>query len=240
MKIRLPRGAAPRSRPHRSSSRKRPGFELFNVHDSEQRLGPNVVSATLDEVMAAIQRLPSDFGWEDVRDLVVPVLPRVRPYPKGSPDLVATMLPPGLIVGFSIDVGPALMTLSQELITSWNLSVADVSVQALRNLFMLAGRLRPRDVICSPIDGVPVQAVQTGLGIASTLVLAPTELRRLLGDQPKRLIAPMRDVLFAFPEDSDPALAALVFEEIAAEDPNHLQRRGFGFDGSAVSLRSMP
>jgi hypothetical protein len=78
----------------------------------------------------------------------------------------------------------------------------------------------------------------TGLSIGSSLVLAPQELVRILGDAPRSIIAPMRDLLIALPP-GEVELASWLFAEIASGDPNHLPARLFELDGRAITVRAM-
>lgn len=59
----------------------------------------------MDEVLAAIEAIDLDQGWEQVGPALVPLLPRRRPLPAMDPPLTS-VLPPGLRIAYGVDVGP--------------------------------------------------------------------------------------------------------------------------------------
>ena len=215
------------------------GWQMGEVAFSDQRMGPDVTSASPAEVFAAIEQLPPELDWKSVAPRVVPLFERVRPYPRGAPARAQAIVAPGVTVGFGIDIGPAFLTVSPELVESWSLSVADLAAHALANLHAVAGKVDSSEVKRAPLAGVDVDALQTRRGIGSVLVLAPTELGRIFGRQRGLFIAPMRDLLIRFPHDADPELAAWLYEEIASSDPNCLAPRAFLFDGRSVTVEAL-
>jgi hypothetical protein len=194
-----------------------------------------VVSAGPEEIAAAMAGLPDDLSWEWAAPRVLPVFQRVRPYPPGSPDPVVRVLPPGLPVSLGVDLGLVHATVSEAMVERWSLPVADITAQAMVNLHERAAGVAPEQIVWGDVGGVRTGLLQTGRSIGSSLVLAPLELARILGDAPRLLIAPMRDLLVALPPD-ELELAAWLFTEIATDDPNHLPARIFEFDGHAITL----
>lgn len=219
--------------------RRRNGWQLAELRFSDQELGPGVVSATPEQVLAAAQQLPPELDWESVATRVIPLFERVRPYPPHMPRRVQAIVAPGVQVGFGIDIGPAFITISPELVESWSMSVADLAAHALANLHALASDVTPSDVVNGPLAEVEVGLLQTNRGIGSVLVLAPTELARIFGDTPAVFIAPMRDLLVRLPADSDPCLAAWLYDDIACRDPNCLTPRAYLFDGRQVTVEAL-
>lgn len=206
---------------------------------SDQELGPGIVSASPDEVLAAVQQLPPELDWKSVAPHIVPLFERVRPYPPMAPPRVQAIVAPGVTIGFGIDIGPAFLSVDAELVASWSMSVADLAAHALANLHAIAGHVSPDDIERAPLGDTQVAALQTHRGIGSVLVLAPTELARIFGQEPARFVAPMRDLLVRFPPDADPALAAWLYEEIASGDPNCLAPRAYLFDGRNVTVEAL-
>ena len=149
-------------------------------------------------------------------------------------------LPPGIPTGFGVDIGPAFLAVGQALLGGWPIGPADLVARALANLRGRTHAVRGRDLVGLDIDGVPARVLQTGLGCASALVLAPDELRRILGEQPQCLLAPMRDVLVSLPRDVDRAFAAWLNEELAGMDPNGLALDAFVLDGDGLRYERLP
>jgi hypothetical protein len=212
------------------------GWELMFVPGPP--VGPNVRTSSLGDIAEALAGLPGDLGWTDVEFRVLPLFQRVRPYPPGFPEPIVTIVPPGLPVGLGVDIGPGHVHISSAMVEGWSMTVGDVTARAMVNLHGRASTVRPDQVVWADVVDVPTGMLQTELGIGSTLVLAPDELRRILGDAPRLLIAPMRDLLVALPPD-ELDIALELFAEIASEDPNHLPPRVFGFDGRTVVVRAI-
>lgn len=215
------------------------GWQVESVHYSGRTFGPGVEAASAAEVFAAIQHLPPELDWSAISSRVVPLFERVRPYPPEMPERAQAIVGPGVTVGFGIDFGPAFVAVTPEMVERWSMSVADLAAHAVARLHALAGKLEPSQVHRAPIGDVDVCALQTNLGIGSVLVLAPSELARLFGAEPRLFIAPMRDLLIALPADVDPDFAAWLYDEIASRDPNCLGPRAFAFDGTEVEVRPL-
>jgi hypothetical protein len=196
---------------------------------------PGVATADIDTVLAALQGFDPSMSWKRAREQVLPMLPRVRPLPTPEVELVRAMLPPGILVGFGIDIGPAITFISTDLLRRWRVDPASLAAAALGNLRELARDCGPADAIHDPIAEVPVTVVQTGRGIAASLLLVPEHLERVLGRGERLLLAPMRDILIALPADVDRAFAAWLADEWEAMDPNHLHLGGFRYRAGTVA-----
>jgi hypothetical protein len=202
------------------------GWSVASVYEGPVA-GPNVVSASLEEVLAAMETVPAGLEWNEVADQVLPLFQRVRPYPAGMPEQVRVVVPPGLTIGLGVDIGPAFLNVSPEMLESWGQSRDAVVAQALRNLEARMDAVTADDVHDGAIADVPIRALQSPTGSASTYVLRPAALGRIFGTHRQLLIAPMRNLLISMPVGADRILAAWIFEEFAAEDPNCLAPAGF-------------
>jgi hypothetical protein len=207
---------------------------MVKVHQGPP-LGEGVLGASLEELEAALQDQPEDLNWAWASRHVIPVMPRIRPYPAGFPEPLRTIVAPGIAVGFAIDVGPAFMGVGEDLIRSWGVSLADVHARSLANVVERAAAIAPSDIFEGGVGDAPTRWLQTGQSIGSVMVLVPDELGRLFGGGPAFFITPMRDLIIGQPADVDRELAAWLWLEVASLDPNCLGATGYRFDGHSVT-----
>lgn len=202
-------------------------------------LGRGVTRADDRTLLLALERLDLGRGWREVRRDIRPMLPRLRPDPPGADEPIRVMLPPGILIGFGLDIGPALVQVGQPLLGSWGVDRDELVAVALANVRRLAGRCDPDLVVRSPIGETAVAALQTREGIAASLLLVPDQLARFFGREPGLLLAPMRDLLLRLPQDTDPLEGAWIASEFEAIDPNGLHLGGFAWDGR-LDVRPVP
>jgi hypothetical protein len=202
-------------------------------------LGPGVVRADYASVLAAMEQFDPEMPWKKARARILPMLPRVRPLPGPSLELARAMLPPGILVGFGIDIGPAITFVGASLLDRWRIDVPALAAAALANLRRLALECDRDAVIRDRIGDVPVTLLQTRVGIAASLILVPECLDRLLGPGPQLLLAPMRDILIALPPDVDRGFAAWLADEWEALDPNHLHLGGFRHESGSIVAEAL-
>jgi len=173
-------------------------------------MDPDVV----ERMTAGLLGLDPDAPWSTAAPMILPVLKRVwHPMP---PDTVPLhiQVPPGIPTGFGIDIGLAFSHVTPTLVERWSIDHATLLGTALENL-------RQRIVVEPPLvqqftsDGIEITAVQ-GQGWGSSLLLLPDVLRRIIGDAPQVLLAPVRNTLIALPEAVEPHVAVDIWEAIAA------------------------
>ena len=215
------------------------GWQLHSISESLTALGEDVTTATLAEVLAAIEQQPSDLPWASVRQSILPLIPRVRAYPPGTPEGVRTMTAMGIVVGFGIDLGPAFITVNAELLRGWSVSMSDLMACALSNVHARAELVDRSMIVHGGGDGIAVDWLQTNRHIGSLLVLAPSELGRIFGSEPRRFITPMRDLIIAFPEECDLDEMRWYHDEVAAQDPNCLGPVSYLFADGRVLAQPM-
>lgn len=215
------------------------GLRVDRIDIADMPAGPNVVVPELGDVLQAIRRAPRVDDWAALRSIVIPVIPRARPFPAGYSAPFTTRLPPGIAVSFAADVGPAFLTIGADQLEALGITQADLVAQALANLIARADSVAPGTIFRHFIADVPVAAMQTGCSIGSTLVLVPDQLRRLFGPDRVVFIAPMRDLLLALPAGVDLDLAAWLFEEFASQDPNCLPPIAYRFDGERIETAAL-
>jgi hypothetical protein len=189
--------------------------------------GPDVVTPSLEEVVAALETVPQELTWEEIAREVVPLFQRVRPYHPEMPEQLRVVVPPGLTVGFGVDIGPAFITVSPGMAEKWGVPADRILERALANLETRMAGVRQRDVYDGSIGDVPVRMLQSPTGSASTYVLVPAALGRILGAHRQLVLAPMRNLLLSLPVSADRDFAAWLFDEIASQDPNCLAPAAF-------------
>lgn len=172
-------------------------------------LGPPPVRVTVDSILG----FDPGGRWEDVRPTILPLLPRVRRFslPDGAP--VELRIPPGIVAGFGVDVGPALAYVSPMLLARWGIDEATLLGAALDNLRRRVVE-EPPQIEHGIVEGAPITLIQAQ-GWGSALILAPDRLRPLIGAAPRTILTPVRNTLVALPEDVDPDVAVFVWETVA-------------------------
>jgi hypothetical protein len=219
----------------RRAKRRRKAGKDYTTWD----IGEGMVQATPEAVFRAMGGLPPDLDWEVMAPNVIPILPRRRPMPAQAGEPFRVTLPPGIPTGFGIDIGPAFLVVGSSLLESWPIGPADVVATALENMRTRMREVRPRDLLRQAMDGVPVRVLQSGVGCASALVLAPDELQRIFGDGPQCLIAPMRDLLISLPPDTDRSFVGWLNEEFSEMDPNGLALDAFVLEGGELRYETL-
>lgn len=219
----------------------RPGVHRQKIRDGWEAelhagpsVGPGVVVASPGAVLKALERFDPDRPWRKLRDEIRPMLPRLRPMPFATDEPVRIILPPGILVGFGLDLGPALAQVAPQLLERWGITVDELAAVALGNVRRLAATCDPSIVVRNPIGSMDVSALQTRLGIAASLLLVPDQLPRFFGREPGLLLAPMRDLILRLPADTDLLDAAWLAEEFESIDPNCLHLGAFAWDGVDV------
>jgi hypothetical protein len=195
-------------------------------------LGGTMDRDLFDRVVLAAEGLDLDAPWAETADVVLPILRRVRhPYPPEAAPM-HIFVPPGVWTGFGIDFGPAFSHVTAGQVERWGIDHATLLGTALENLRALTNREPPRVERIRP-DGVDTIAIQ-GQGWGSALILVPEVLRPILGDEPRLLLAPVRNTLVALPEDVDPDLAFRMWEAIAEGCHDELDLNLLRWTGTTV------
>jgi hypothetical protein len=195
-------------------------------------LGGTMDRQLFDRVVSAAERLDLDAPWPQTAGMVLPILRRVRhPYPPEAAPM-HIFVPPGVWTGFGIDFGPAFSHITAAQVERWGIDQATLLGTALENLRVLTRSEPPRVERIRP-DGVDTIAIQ-GQGWGSALILVPEVLRPILGDEPRLLLAPVRNTLVALPEDVDPELAFRMWEAIAEGCHDELDLNLLRWTGATV------
>lgn len=174
------------------------------------------------EVRAALDGLSPDMPWHEVRDGLRPVFIRRRPLPPGMSAPLTRYMPPGVNVALGVDIGPAFLYVGAALLESWSVSEDEAFETATANLRSTIEAERIFEMAYEPVDDVPIWWYQSHGGLASGLLLLEDILVERYGDQPRVLMAPMRNLLLAAPYDADRAVLEWLRDEISNMDPNGL------------------
>jgi hypothetical protein len=175
----------------------------------------------MEEVLDAIEAIDLSQGWESVAAAVMPMLPRRRPLPPMDPPL-SRVVAPGLRISYGVDIGPAFWYVSEKQLPGWGITVEELAERALANVRARAAARSMIGLIHEVVADVPTFAFQSREGWASALLLLPDELTRVFGEEPRLILAPMRDVIFALPPDADREFARWFLDELCSLDMNAL------------------
>jgi hypothetical protein len=224
-------------RSHRTD-RDRPGRR----HGSHPHHGPSGAGfldhdPRLESVLSRIDA--HGLAWADVADDVLPIFERARPFGYEVEPPAHTVVPPGVTVGFGIDLGLAFARVATIHLEGWPVDLSGLTERALRNLRRRVRDAQDFDLVREPIAGVPTTAFQSRDGWASTAVLVPEAIERLFGPAPALFIAPSRDLLLGLPDDVDLEFATWLAEEFEADDPNALRLEAFEWRDGVVRCRPL-
>jgi hypothetical protein len=194
-----------------------------------------------DPHLGALLSRIDDHGlaWEDVAEDVLPIFERARPFSHEVEPPAQAIVPPGVTVGFGIDLGLAFARVAASQLEQWPVDLAGMTDRALRNLRRRARHARDFDLVREAIGGIPTIVFQSRDGWASTAVLVPEAIDRLFGPAPALLIAPSRDLLVGLPDDVELGFATWLAEEFEADDPNALRLEAFEWRDGIVRCRPL-
>jgi hypothetical protein len=194
----------------------------------------------MDEVLDAIEAIDLGQGWEAIAPSLMPLLPRRRPLPPMDPPL-SQFVAPGFRITYGVDIGPAFWFVSEKQLPGWGVSVDELAERALANVRDRATARAQFGLIHEVVADVPTLAFQSREGWASALLLLPDQLARVFGDEPRLILAPMRDVLFGLPLDTDREFAHWFLDELRDMDMNALDVPPLTFAGGELQIdRRMP
>ena len=128
--------------------------------------------------------------WDDVADDILPVFERARPFTYEVEPPAHAVVPPGVTVGFGVDMGPAFLRVGAAHLADWPVDLTDLTERALHNLRRRARQARDYDLVGAG-GRLPTVVFQSREGWASTAVLVPEAIERLFGPA-RRCSSPRR------------------------------------------------
>ncbi len=195
-------------------------------------LGGPVDPVAMRRAMEAFVGFDPSGPWAEVAPSIMPLLKRVRhPFPAQAAP-IHLRVPPGVWTGFGIDVGPMWAHVSLELQTRWGIDDATLLGTALENLRRRALD-EPPIVESASWRGTPITLVQAQ-GWGSALILAPDRLGSIIGNEPRTLLAPVRNALISLPDDVEMDLAVAIWEVFANGSVDELDIEPLRWTGSTA------
>jgi hypothetical protein len=202
---------------------------------------PLVSTASKDEVVRAIESVDLGAPWSEVAPDLRLALPRRRPLPIDPAELPARDFAPGIRAVLGLDIGPAMLFVSHQQLAGWEVSAEAAFEQALANVRARVAARRQFALVHERIADVPTLAFQSREGWASSLLLLPDELVRVVGDRNGLVLAPMRDLVLCLPLDAEREFAQYLLDEFAAADMNALDLPPFAMvDGHLRPAMGVP
>ena len=183
---------------------------------------PLVETASVEEVLAAIESADLEAPWEEMAPNLRVALPRRRDLPVPNDDLPRHVYPPGIETVLGLDIGPAMLFVPHEQLARWEVTADEAFERALDNVREKVAGRKQFALIHERIADVPTLAFQSRDGWASQLLLLPNELVRVIGDRNGLILAPMRDLIISLPLDVEREFANWLLEEFAEVDMNAL------------------
>ncbi len=130
-------------------------------------------------------------------------------------------MPPGIEVTCVIEADVVQVTVSQEHLDAWEMTIEQVMRAAMANLRRAAGSWRGR-VYDDTYEGARVRLLEGWPHWASSLVLAPDDLMRLFGGEDQLFVAPYQCNLISLPIDVDRDIAADLVDMFGIINPGSL------------------
>lgn len=158
---------------------------------------------------AAVRKMPKPATWEWAR-------PRLMPLLAGTAlehELVTVKGAPGCAVNFGIECARTYLIVDRPVTERWETSDEQLMAAAWANLERRAARLEPSAVRTATLSGHIVRILDS-VAWSSSLLLSPSNLRRLFGTMDQILATPRRNTLLSFDMDTSPAVAAHVAIDI--------------------------
>jgi hypothetical protein len=136
-------------------------------------------------------------------------------------DFPTLEMDPGIAVAFALDLEVAWITIDQQQLDRWEMTIEQVAMAAVANLRRLAGSWEG-GVQIEDYQKIPVRTLEGWPYWASSLLLLPDELKRIFGAHDQLFVAPYMCNLVSLPGDVDRDLAADLVDVFGFVNPRSL------------------
>ena len=182
----------------------------------------------------AVRTMPRPVPWTWAQPRLLPVLAGSRLDRVGD-GLVRTISDLGCALEYGIDLDGVVSVVDQIVAERWERSPDDLHAAAMANLRRRAAGVLAKAVVGGTVGGHYFRRVLAPRGCASSLVLVPGELGRLLGPEPALLTVPSRGLLLAFPLRTPARVVTQTALEFEALHPYPLMLDPFLLENGRVS-----
>lgn len=207
---------------------------------------------TAEAMAEALQRIPRGMPWTWAALRVMPAVRGERIQVMDDLELEelgfapassfpAVHLPPGVDVTFAVEVEVLNVNVDQRQFDAWEMTPEQVLPAAMANLRRTVGTWDGK-AYDDRHEGVSIRMLEGWPPWASSLVLLPDELKRILGDEDQLLIAPYQCNLISLPVDVDRDLAADIVDMFGLINPASLLigMPAFVLRDGALSIEDLP
>lgn len=211
-----------------------------------------LIVATAEAMAEALETIPEGMPWAWAALRVIPVVKGVRIQVMDDLELEqlgfrplsslpTVHLPPGIDVSFSVEVEVVGISIDQEKLDQWDMTVDQLVAPAMGNLRRIVGTWRGK-VYEDDYDGVPLRMLDRWPYWASSLVLLPDELQRIFGPEDQLFIAPFACNLISLPIDVDRDFAADIVDVYGTVNPRSLLlgMPAFALRDGQLSVEELP
>lgn len=169
-------------------------------------------------IRRAAQSMPRPVPWEWARPRLVPLLAGPRLDQPGEA-IVRAVAPIGCAIVFGLDLDGATPLVDELVAERWERSPDQLLYAAMTNLRGRAALVEPAAVTRGTLSGRIVRLLREPPACASSLVLVPDELVRVLGSRDQILAAPGGPTLLSLPVETPPAIVAQIVIDLESQEP---------------------
>jgi hypothetical protein len=165
----------------------------------------------------ATRKMPRPVPWEWAEPRLMPLVASPRNDKPGE-ELVRASSDVGCAIEFGIDLGGHFPLVDRSVAERWEMSAEQLRAAATANLGRRAPAIPASAVRTAVRSGRVIRVLRHPVGCASSLLLAPQELRRLFGSHDQVFGAPGRHTLVSFPIDTPASTVAELHVEMEMDE----------------------